>query len=76
MNLDGELAVTYENGALRPDHNLGLPEGTRLVIAIRRVEVTPESERRGRAVIHDLRDRGHIRLAGWRATRDELHERD
>ncbi len=71
-----ELAVVYEGGVLRPESDLDLPDQTRLVIAIRRVETTPESEARGRQLLHDIRNGGGIRLGSWRPTREELHEHD
>jgi len=75
MKLDTGLAVVYERGVLRPEERLDLPERTRLIIAVRRVETTPESESHGRQRLHEIRRRGDIRLAGWRPTRAELHER-
>ena len=75
MTINGEIGVVFENGVLRPEQDLGFPEHTRLVISIRRVEVTPASEEEGRRLLHDIRDRGLVRLEGWRPTRDEMHER-
>jgi predicted DNA-binding antitoxin AbrB/MazE fold protein len=76
MTGTGELAVVYESGVLRPEQPLDLPDHTRVVIAIRRIETSPESEAEGRRLLDEIRHRGDIRLAGWRPTRDELHERD
>ena len=75
MDNDRDITVVYANGVLRPETPLNLPENSRMRIAIRRFEVTPQQEERGRAVMDDLRHRGVIRLGGWRPTREELHER-
>ena len=75
MAINGEIGVVFENGVLRPEQQLPFPEHTRLVIAIRRVEVTPASQEQGRRLLHDIRDRKLVRLGGWRPTRDEMHER-
>lgn len=75
MPINGEIGVVFENGVLKPQQDLGLPEHTHLVIAIRRVEVTPASEQEGRRLLHEFRDRELVRLCGWRPTRDEMHER-
>ncbi|MCH7720122.1 MAG: antitoxin family protein [Planctomycetes bacterium] len=75
MTINGEIGVVFENGVLRPEEDLALPEHTRLVMAIRRVKVSPASEEEGRRLLHDIRDRGLVRLGGWHPTRDEMHER-
>lgn len=75
MTLGTELSVIVDNGVLRPEGKMDLPEHTRLVIVIRRVETTPEGEAAGRAALHEIRQRGSILLGGWRPTREELHER-
>lgn len=76
MEFQGEITATYENGVLRPDHALSVPEHTRLRLSIRRVEVTPESSARAKEAFKRIRRSGRIRLEGWRPTRDEMHERD
>lgn len=70
-----ELALVFENGVLRPETQLSLPEHTRLVVTIRRVDVTPESEAEGRRELAEILERCELRLNGWHPTRDELHER-
>jgi predicted DNA-binding antitoxin AbrB/MazE fold protein len=75
MVMKNELAVVYESGVLRPEDPLNLPDRTRLVIAIRRIDTTPQAEAQGRELLHEIRRRGVIRLGGWRPTRDEIHER-
>lgn len=70
-----DISAVYVNGVLRPDAPLSLPENARVHVAIRRVEVTPDQEQRGRLLMQQLRQRGAIRLGGWRPTRTELHER-
>jgi predicted DNA-binding antitoxin AbrB/MazE fold protein len=75
MVSNGELTVVYESGVLRPEHDLDLPEQTRLVIAIRRVETTPEDEAKAKTLLHEIRRKGEVRLGSWRPTREEMHER-
>ncbi|RJP37175.1 MAG: DUF104 domain-containing protein [Phycisphaerales bacterium] len=75
MAINGEIGVVLDNGVLRPERQLPLPEHTRLVIAIRRIEVTAQSEAWARAEFRRSREQGGIRLEGWRPTRDEVHER-
>jgi hypothetical protein len=75
MTINGELAVVVEGGMLRPENKLNFPEHTRLVITIRRVETTPEAEAEARRALHEIRERGELRLGGWHPTRDEMHER-
>ena len=72
---NGEIGAVYENGVLRPQCDLGLPERTRLVLAIRRVEVSPESRAEGKRLFHEFRDKGLVRANGRKLTRDEMHER-
>ncbi len=69
------LAVVYEHGILRPESNLELPDQTRLTITIGRVETTPEAENHGRLLLHELRQRGTVRLGSWHPRREELQER-
>lgn len=71
----GDIGVVFENGVLRPEQNLDLPEHTRLLISIRRVQVTPSSQENGRRLFHQIREQGLVRLNGWRPTRDDMHER-
>ena len=75
MTINGELAVVVEGGMLRPEKKLNFPEHTRLVIAIRRVETTPEAEAASKKLFEEIRKSGKVRLGGWHPTRDEMHER-
>jgi len=75
MKSKDEVSVLYEGGVLKPDRDLDLPDHTRLIIAIRRVETTPESELRGRRSLHEIRESGCIQLRAWYPSREELHER-
>jgi len=75
MMSHGEIAVVVDHGLLRPETALNLPEQTRLVLALRRIETTPEAELEGRRRLHAIRESGDVKLGGWRPRRDELHER-
>ncbi len=66
MVRNAELAVIYEQGVLRPDRDLGLPNQTRLVITIQRVEANPESERMAERDCTRL-SRGGLHPARWLA---------
>jgi hypothetical protein len=72
---NSEFSVVYDQGVLRPEVELGLPDQTRLLVSIRRVTPTPADESEGRRIIDEIRTRGLIRLDSWRPQRDELHER-
>lgn len=75
MIAPGEIGVVFENGVLRPEHELSLPEHARLVIAIRRIEVAPEDEEWARHRLREIREGGLVRSNGLRLTRDQMHER-
>ncbi len=75
MTTLSEIAAVYENGVLRPEADLGLPEHTRLVLAIKRISPDPEAQERAKRMLHEIRERGLFRTDGKRLTRDELHER-
>jgi len=72
---NGEIGATWENGVLRPESGLGLPEHTKLVLTIRRVEVSSESRAEGRRLFHEFRDKKLVRANGRKMTRDDMHER-
>lgn len=75
MALGGELDVVVEGGLLRPQTKLNFPDQTRLVIAILRVETSPEAEAAAKKLFEEIRRSGKVRLGGWHPTRDEMHER-
>jgi predicted DNA-binding antitoxin AbrB/MazE fold protein len=76
MRSGNEMSVIVDQGVLRPETRLDMPDGTRLVIVIRSVETTPEAAAAAREKLHELRRRGTVRLGGWHPTREEMHERD
>ncbi len=71
-----ELAAIFENGVLRPESELDLPEHSRVIIRIRRIDVSADDERAGRELFGKLVERHGIELNGWKPSREELHERD
>lgn len=75
VSMHHEIAVIFDQGVLRPETVLNLPDQTRLVVSIRRIETTPQAEAEARQRLHAIRESGRIRLGGWRPRRDELHER-
>jgi len=76
MALMDQIPVVYENGVLRPEQPLAIPDKTRLVVAIHSVSVTPESAAAGLETLRRIQREGLICLNGWHPTRDEMHERD
>lgn len=75
MEFQGEIAVTYTGGVLKPDERLDLPEGARVTVSVRDGAPTPESRRRGWELIERIRREGLVRLGGGRWTRDDLYDR-
>lgn len=75
MYRDSDFPAVYRDGVLRPGRPLDLPDNTRVRVAIRRIDVSADEERRGRLAMAELRRKGVLRLNGWPPSRDELHER-
>lgn len=65
MIVEAGIGATYDHGVLRLDRELRIPDRTRVVIAVRRVEVTPVSDARGRRKLREIRSNATIRLSGW-----------
>lgn len=76
MEFTGDISVTYENGVLRPDEQLNLPEGTRLRASIHGVAPDPKAAAAAMEAIRRISDSGVFRSGGRRFTRDQMHERD
>lgn len=76
MKTNGHIGAVFEDGVLKLDVDPGVPEHTRVVIAIQRFEAPRESQARAQQEFHQLRELGGIQLDGWRPTRDDMHERD
>ena len=79
MDHSGEIPVVYENGVFRPETPVSFPEHARLRILVRDGD-GPRAQGQSNGLplmdaLDRLRSRGLIRTAGWRPTRDELHER-
>ncbi len=70
-----EFGVVWDGSVLKPLERLDLPAQTRLVVSVRRIDVTPERAAEGRRQMHEIRRSASVRLGGWRPSRDELHER-
>ena len=71
----GEISAVFENGVFRPEKDPGLPNGSRVVLMIRRVEVDPESSAAAKETFRRIAASGSIRLDGWHPKRDELYDR-
>lgn len=75
MSCNGEISVTYSGGVLLPDKPLDLPEGTRLLVALRPEAPDPAGEAKAWETIRQFRESGAFRSGGRKLTRDEMHER-
>jgi len=76
------LNAVFENGTFRPESPVELAEGTRVRIAVERVESAPqhpalsiEERRRIRQRVVERMMRNPVPSGSPRFTRDELHER-
>ncbi len=79
MYREQEFHFVYEDGVLRPEGRLDLPEGARGVARIREEshdEVSDQRDRR-RALdaIRRIGESGNFNSGGRKLTRDEMHER-
>jgi predicted DNA-binding antitoxin AbrB/MazE fold protein len=73
-----DIPVVYENGVFRPEGPVNIPEHSRLRITIQEITAGSNGAPNGQSladILHGLRARGLVRSAGWRPTRDQLHER-
>ncbi|MEK6701785.1 MAG: antitoxin family protein [Planctomycetota bacterium] len=77
MDREQDISFVFENGVLRPDGPVDLPEGARGVAHIRESSVRPDSKARDRAIeaIRRIGESGVFYSAGRTMTRDEMHER-
>lgn len=79
MDREQEVHFVYENGVLRPDEPVDLPEGARGVARILETRDSAhrdsESRRRALATIRRIGESGVFDSGGRQLTRDEMHER-
>jgi len=75
MSFHGDFPATFQNGVFRPGMNPGLPEGARVMLALRDPQPTSESRRSAWELIDRVRREGLIRLRAGRVTRDDLYDR-
>ena len=75
MDQSGEIPVVYQNGVLRPDTPLNLPERTRLMAQLRPVERSRESADAFIARLETLRQAAGVQTCGWRFDRDRIYDR-
>jgi len=75
MNEHEEFRVVYENGVLRPESPLRLPEHARFVASLRPVDRTTESPSAFARRLSELRGKAELRTGGWRFDRDQLYDR-
>lgn len=71
-----EFNAVVENGLIRPDQPLNLPDRTRLRVSITTVVPSPEQRDEALRRLREISERGLFNSGGKKFTRDELHERD
>lgn len=80
MYREQEIPFVYEQGVLRPEGHVDLPEGARGIAHIRETAAAPASKqspsrRRALEIIRRIGGSGDFDSGGRRLTRDEMHER-
>lgn len=70
-----DISATFEGGALRPDHQLDLPEGSKVRATIHAALPTAMTPAQALDEIKRLRAGGAFRSGGRTFTRTEMHER-
>jgi predicted DNA-binding antitoxin AbrB/MazE fold protein len=77
MYREQEFHFVYEDGVLRPEERLDLPEGSRGIASIREAVPPVNSSARKRALeaIHRIGESGVFNSGGKKLTRDQMHER-
>lgn len=71
-----EFNAIVENGLIRPDEPLNLPDRTRVRIAITTALPTTAEREEALQKLLEISELGLFRSGGHRFTRIELHERD
>lgn len=75
MSNSGAIPAVFEDGCFKPERSIHLPDRTRVLISLRRVEVTAEQAASAQKRIEEISRRTDMRLKDWRFNRDELYER-
>jgi len=79
MDREQEVHFVYENGVLRPDEPVDLPEGARGVARIFETHDPTrrdsETRRRALATIRRIGESGVFDSGGRKLTREQMHER-
>lgn len=71
-----EFNAVVEDGMIRPDQPLNLPDRTRLRVTITTVTSDAAQLRKVVRTFREIRELGLVRSGGIKFSRDELHERD
>ena len=77
MDREQDIPFIYENGVLKPEGAVDLPEGTRGIARIRETdsEWTPAKGRQAMDALRRISESGALNSGGVKFTRDEMHER-
>jgi predicted DNA-binding antitoxin AbrB/MazE fold protein len=80
MCREQEIPFVYEQGVLKPEAHVDLPEGARGIAHIRETEKSPASQqnlsrRHALEIIRRIGGLGDFDSGGRKVTRDEMHER-
>jgi predicted DNA-binding antitoxin AbrB/MazE fold protein len=75
-----DIPFVYEQGVLKPEGHVDLPEGARGIAHIREIangdaSAQAISRRRALEIIHRIGESGEFNSGGRKLTRDEMHER-
>lgn len=78
MYREQEFHFVYEDGVLKPQEALDLPEGARGIAHIRDSTTRSDSRARTRAleIIRRVGESGVLNSDGQKMTREQMHERD
>jgi predicted DNA-binding antitoxin AbrB/MazE fold protein len=78
MYREQDIPFVYEQGVLRPEGHVDLPEGARGIAHIREQDAThrsSKSRRQALEIIHRIGASGEFNSGGRKLTRDQMHER-
>ena len=77
MDREQDIPFVYENGVLKPEGAVDLPDGARGIAHVRDTDSgwTPSIGREAMKSIRRISESGVLNSGGRRLTRDEMHER-
>lgn len=76
MPYEPGIPATFEGGVLRPDRDLHLPDRAKVLILLRRVDVSQAQADDAQRRLEELSKREDMRVPGWRFDRESLYDRN